>query len=83
MAPRGGVRPRHAAIALGVVAAAVAILLAMGRPPICTCGTVRLWHGVVQSAENSQHFADGSVMHSFHGLTRAMVVTPAKTRHNA
>ncbi len=52
-----------------MIALAAAILLAMGRPPICTCGEVALWEPSAASAKTSQMLADWySPSHLVHGF---------------
>ena len=54
-------------LALLIVAVAAAILLAMDRNPICTCGEVALWGPA--GAKQSQMLADWySLSHIVHGL---------------
>jgi hypothetical protein len=60
-------RPTPLPTFVAVLGVAVAILWAMGRPPICTCGTIELWGEV--GPKQSQMLADWySFSHIVHGF---------------
>ena len=60
-------RHRPLVILAAALIVVTAILVAMGRPPICTCGTIDLWGQV--GPEQSQMLADWySPSHFIHGL---------------
>ncbi len=63
------IRSRAALWTLLILVATAAVLLAMGRPPICACGTVALWEPSAASPRTSQMLADWySPSHLVHGF---------------
>jgi hypothetical protein len=67
--PASMTRTRMTMLALALVTAAALLLLAMGRPPICTCGMIELWVNQGDSPKTSQMLADWySPSHVIHGF---------------
>ncbi|HEY8268282.1 MAG TPA: DUF2585 family protein [Xanthobacteraceae bacterium] len=61
--------PGYLLIGAAIIALQALVLVAMGQPPICACGTIKLWHGLVSSAESSQQISDWyTYSHVLHGL---------------
>jgi hypothetical protein len=75
-------RPKPLLALLAILALAVAILLAMGRPPICACGTIELWgsEGPTQSQMMADWYSASHIVHGFlfyallHFMFRRMAV---------
>ena len=65
--PAASRRPKPLLTLLTVLAVSVAILLAMGRPPICTCGTIELWgrEGPTQSQMLADWYSLSHIVHGF------------------
>jgi hypothetical protein len=71
----------YLAVAAGFVVLQAVVLWSMGRPPICTCGAVRLWYGDLAGSGMSQHITDWyTFTHITHGFLFYLLLTLAAPR---
>jgi hypothetical protein len=65
--PAHASRPKPLLTLIAVLLLTVAILWAMGRPPICTCGAVTLWgrEGPTQSQMLADWYSPSHIVHGF------------------
>ncbi|SON57596.1 hypothetical protein HDIA_4055 [Hartmannibacter diazotrophicus] len=62
-------KARAALATLCVIAVTALVLYAMGRVPICSCGTIKFWEGDVNGPGNSQQISDWyTFSHIIHGF---------------
>ncbi len=66
---------RYGVLSATLVLVVPVLLVLMGRPLICTCGSVKLWFGDVFSSQISQHLLDWyAFSHVIHGFLSYMVL---------
>jgi hypothetical protein len=79
LSPRGTILAIAAMVGIGVVS-----LWWFGQPLTCTCGSVSLWVGDINSSQNSQQVADPySFTHISHGLLFFGLLWPLRRRVDA
>lgn len=67
---------RAALAVVAIIILKLLILRVIGRPVICECDVVRLWHGALDPGQNSQHLFDPySLLHGVFGLALFHVLT--------
>jgi hypothetical protein len=61
--------PAAVIICAAIIGVAAWIHFWLGRPPVCQCGSIKLWYGGRDPAEMSQHFTDYyTYSHILHGI---------------